>query len=109
MTTVAFTMEGSRITGFTSTGHSGYADEGEDIVCAAISSVIGFTECAINEVLGLAASVKIDPDRAKISLHLPGGLSEEIDDICQTLMQTLMVYLVELRDEYPDHINVLEV
>lgn len=109
MTTVAFTMEGGRITGFTSEGHSGYGEAGEDIVCAAVSSTIGLVECAVNTVLGLAASVKIDEERARISLHLPGGLSEEDEHTCQTLMASLMVYLAELHEEYPDHITVLEV
>ena len=33
MTTVTFRMEGDRITGFDSQGHSGYAESGSDIVC----------------------------------------------------------------------------
>lgn len=109
MTTVKFMMEGSRITGFTSEGHSGFAEAGEDIVCAAVSSVIGLAECAVNTVLGLGASVKIDEKNARISLHLPGGLSSECEHTCQTLMASLMVYLTELHDEYPNHITVLEV
>ena len=32
MTTVVITHEGGFITGFTATGHTGYAEEGEDIV-----------------------------------------------------------------------------
>ena len=40
MTTVTFQTEGSRIVGFEVKGHSGYAPEGEDIVCAAGSSGI---------------------------------------------------------------------
>ena len=39
MTTVVITHEGSFITGFTATGHTGYAEEGEDIVCAAVSAI----------------------------------------------------------------------
>ena len=109
MTTVAFTMEGSRITGFTCPVHSGYAEEGSDIVCAAVSSTIGLVECAVNTVMGLAASVTSDADKASISLHLPGGLSEEIDSTCQTLLVSLMVYLTDLQDEYPDYLTVLEV
>ena len=34
MTTVTFCSEGSRIVGFEVKGHSGYAPQGEDIVCA---------------------------------------------------------------------------
>ena len=37
MTTVTFHTEGSRIVSFEVQGHSGYAPEGEDIVCAAVT------------------------------------------------------------------------
>ena len=40
MTTVTFYTEGSRITGFDAAGHSGYADAGGDIVCAAVTSTV---------------------------------------------------------------------
>ena len=40
MTTVTFLTEESRIVGFEVSGHSGYADAGEDIVCAAVTSAI---------------------------------------------------------------------
>ena len=109
MTTVKFKMEGSRITGFTSEGHSGFAQEGEDIVCSAVSSTIGLVECACNTVLGIAAAVRIDEQKARISFHLPGGLSPEDEHTCQTLLAALMVYLVELQEEYPNNINVMEV
>ena len=56
MTTVTFHMEGERIVGFTVQGHSGYADEGSDIICAAVTSAVRLTECAVNDVLGLGAS-----------------------------------------------------
>ena len=59
MTTVTFHMEGERIVGFTVQGHSGYADEGSDIICAAVTSAVRLTECAVNDVLGLGASVKV--------------------------------------------------
>ena len=57
MTTAIFHTEGRRITGFTVQGHSGYASEGEDIVCAAVTSAVRLAECAVNDVLGLEAPV----------------------------------------------------
>ena len=59
MTEVIFHTEASRIVGFEAKGHSGYAEEGEDIVCAAVTSAVRLTECTINDVLGLEASVKV--------------------------------------------------
>ena len=108
MTTVTFQTEGSRIVGFEVKGHSGYAPEGEDIVCAAITSAIRLVEATVNDVLGLAASVKIREESATISLRLPGGLDPTAESTCQALMTGLMVYFAQLHDEYPDNIEVLE-
>jgi len=109
MTTITFESEGNRLVGFTVSGHSGYADHGVDILCAAVTSVVRLTECAVNDVLGLEAAVKVREEEASISLKLPGGLSEELDLVCQTLLAAMIVYFLQLTEEYPDNIIVLEV
>ena len=108
MTTITFRMEGDRITGFDSQGHSGYAEAGADIVCAGITSAIRLVEATVNDVLGLAASVHVSGKEAKISFRLPGGLSATAESTCQALLTGLMVYLTQLHDEFPDNIEVLE-
>ena len=108
MTTVTFYSEGSRITGFHVEGHSGFADAGEDILCAAITSAVRLVECAINDILGLEASVKVREQDASISLKLPGSLGQTNESTCQTLLTALMVYFTELTEEYPDHLIVFD-
>ena len=108
MTTVTFLTEESRIIGFDAKGHSGYAEEGEDIVCAAVTSAVRLVEATVNDVMGLCASVKVNQETAAISLRLPGGLAPTAESTCQNLMTGLMVYLAQLHDEYPEHIEVLE-
>ena len=108
MTTASFTMEGERITGFTVRGHSGSAQAGADLVCAAVTSAVRLTECAVNDVLGLGASVKVRERDASITLKLPGGLSPTNEETCQTLLAALMVYLAQLHEEYPENIIVVE-
>ena len=98
MTTVTFQTEGSRIVGFEVKGHSGYAPEGEDIVCAAIT-----------DVLGLEADVKVKQKDASISLKLPSALGQTNESTCQTLLAALMVHCVQLAEEYPENISVMEV
>ena len=109
MTTVTFYSEGSRLTGLEMKGHSGYAPQGEDIVCAALTSAVRLTECAINDVLGLEAPVKVRERDASITIKLPRKLEGEADGVCQTLLTALMVYFVQLQEEYPQHIIVMEV
>ena len=108
MTTVTFLTEESRIVGFEVSGHSGYADAGEDIVCAAVTSAIRLVESTVNDVMGLCASVKVREKDAKISFRLPGGLSAPAESTCQNLLTGLMVYLAQLHDEYPENIEVME-
>ena len=108
MTTVSFHMEGNRIVGFTVKGHSGYAEAGSDIVCAAVTSAVRLVECAVNDVLGLEASVKVKERDASISLRLPGGLGQTAESTCQTILTALMVHMTSLHEEYPDYVLVLE-
>ena len=107
MTTVTFHSADSRIDGFVVEGHSGYAEAGSDIVCAAISAAVGLTECTINEVMGLGAAVKAKEKSARISLKLPPALNEDSENLCQTVLTGLLVYLQAMGEEYPDNLTVL--
>lgn len=109
MTTVSFATDGNRIVSFTVEGHSGFAESGEDILCAAVTSAVRLVEATVNDVLGLEAAVKVSEKDASISLTLPRNLSGEPDGVCQTLLTGLMLYFVQLREEYPQNINVMEV
>mgnify|MGYP001042815149 CR=1 FL=1 len=100
--------EGSRLTGFEVKGHSGLASQGEDILCAAVTSAVRLTECAVNDVLGLEAAVKVREQDASISLKLPNGLGQTNESTCQTLLTALMVHMTSLHEEYPDYVLVLE-
>ena len=108
MTSVTFLTEGNRIIGFDAAGHSGYAQEGEDIVCAAVTSAIRLVDATVNTVMGLCASVKVDERIGSITFRLPGGLNRTKEATCQDLLTGMMVFLTELSNEYPDNIEVME-
>ena len=107
MTRCEFFMEGDRITGFSVSGHSGYAKAGKDIVCAAISAVVAMAEATINDVCGAKAKVRVKEEDARITLTLPASCDEE--ETVQAVLAGLLLYLCNLRDDYPDYIEVLEV
>ena len=108
MIEVTFHSQGSRLSGFEVKGHSGLAPQGEDILCAAVTSAVRLAECAVNDVLGLEASVKVREKEASISLKLPSGLEETTETTCQTLLTAMMVYFTDLKEEYPDNIIVYD-
>jgi uncharacterized protein YsxB (DUF464 family) len=108
MTRVTFYTDGARITGFDAAGHSGYAAAGEDILCASVSAAVTLVEATVNDVLGLAAAVKVDEAAASVSLRLPGGLDEVAETASQSLLTGLMLYFTTLHDSFPENIEVLE-
>jgi uncharacterized protein YsxB (DUF464 family) len=107
MTRCEFRRENERIVGFSVSGHSGYAEAGSDIICAAISAVVAMTETTINDVCGGKAKVRVKEADARITLTLPATCDEE--EAIQTVLAGMMLYLCSLRDQYPDYIEVLEV
>ncbi len=107
MTSVEFSNEGGRLSGFCCKGHSGYAEAGADIVCAAVTTAVRFAETTIRDVLGVSCKVQVDEQSATIRLKLPPTCEEE--DTVQAVMSGMLLTLCSLRDEYPDYIEVLEV
>ena len=107
MTKCEFFTEEDRITGFSISGHSGYAENGKDIVCAAISAIVTMAEATINDVCGAKAKVRVKEEDARITLTLPAACDEE--ESVQAVLAGMLLTLCNMRDEYPDYIEVLEV
>ncbi len=100
-------MEDDRITGFSVSGHSGYAEAGSDIVCAAISAIVTMAEATINEVCGAKAKVRVKEEHARVTLTLPSSCDEE--ETVQAVLSGMLVTLLSFKEQYPDYIEVLEV
>lgn len=107
MTKCEFFTENDRITGFSVSGHSGYAETGADVVCAAVSAVVTMAEATINDVCGAKAKVRVKDADARVTLTLPASCDEE--ESVQAVLAGMLLTLCSLRDDYPDYIEVLEV
>ena len=107
MTKCEFYTEDDRITGFSISGHSGYAEAGQDIICAAISAIVTMAEATINDVCGAKAKVRVKEEDARITLTLPTACDEE--ESVQAVLAGMLLTLCSMRDDYPDFIEVLEV
>ncbi len=105
MTCVTFYRAGGSVTGFDVAGHTGFAREGEDIVCAAVTSAVRLVECTLNDVMNLGAHVQVDPDTAFISLGLPDARANAAQDV----LSGMIAYLRQLENEYPGFVKIREV
>lgn len=108
MTKVEFFNPEDRIEGFCCSGHSGYAEEGADIVCASVSAAVNLVISTIVDIMGVKAKCKVNEEEARITLKLPASC-EEHEDAVQDLLAGLMLTLCGIRDDYPNYIEVTEV
>ena len=94
------------LTGCRLTGHSGQAEAGHDIVCAAVS-ILGCT-CvnALETVCGIIPEVT-ENDHGVLAFRLPEMTAEE-NAKAQILMGALRQGLSDLAEEYPRNITLSE-
>ncbi len=98
--------EGENLTGFRAEGHSGWAESGRDIVCAAVS-ILGCT-CvnALESVCGIVPRVtEYDEKKAILAFELP-EVTEEENAKAQILMGALRQGLNDLTAEYPHNVTL---
>ncbi|HHT48851.1 MAG TPA: ribosomal-processing cysteine protease Prp [Firmicutes bacterium] len=58
MTLVQVLRSGGRLVGFKAKGHTGYAQAGQDIVCAGVSTLIQTAVLGLQELAGLDLEIK---------------------------------------------------
>ena len=106
MTKIVFTTERGKFVAVRADGHSGYAEAGADIVCAAVSAAFGIIECAINDVAKANAPVACAKNGAALSLVLPRTLSENQRVICDSAMRAAYLWLSENMRQYGAYVQI---
>ena len=100
MTTVTFYNLGNLICGFKISGHSGYSEEGFDIVCAAVSSAAIMAANTITEILHIDAEVTENDGFLRLNL------SENEAEKSSVILDGLKLHLTALSEEYTKYIKV---
>lgn len=106
MTKVTFSSRGGQLLSVDILGHAGYAEEGEDIVCAAISSAVMLTHALLLDVQNIPVDTLIEDDGAHIRITLPQGRGMERG---QDALRALKLHFNELEQNYSEFLNVMEV
>lgn len=86
--------------GFQMTGHSGLAEEGSDILCAAVSSAAYLVANAITDVVEVRADLSVS--EGSMSFRIP----ERAVFLCRTLLQGLRLHFMGLQEQYPENIRI---
>lgn len=105
MTKVEIFRKNGNIIGYKASGHSGYSEQGSDIICSAISTSLQMTLIGIQEVLKLKVDFKINDGFLDVDLK-----NISLDKLTQTniLTEAMAIFLKELTRQYPKYIRLVE-
>lgn len=95
------------IKSISSTGHSGYAKEGSDIVCASVSVLLQNAQKTFEEILNIETFFTLDENKPSLSITLPklDGYESKMADL---IMKSTVNGLYDLADTFPKYINIKE-
>ena len=97
MITVSFYVKKEPV-GFEVRGHSGYADEGSDIICSAVSSCAYMTANTATEIMGLSPEIEVKDGYMRLIFNDTEALK------AKDILNGFRLHINALADEYPGYI-----
>jgi uncharacterized protein YsxB (DUF464 family) len=88
----------------TVSGHAGWSEAGQDIVCAAVSALTLNVVNSCHGLLGIALPVKAR--NGFLDLEVPEDLPEEVSDKVQLLLESCVFGLWQTAERYHHHVTI---
>ena len=79
-------------------GHSGYAEEGSDIICASVSSAAYMAANTLTEVIGAKVRTMVDEGYIRLILE------DAAEPRAQAVLQGLELHISTLAQDYDEYI-----
>ncbi len=106
MTNVTVFKKGQTFNRIICDGHTGYGVSGEDIVCAALSSIVQTAVLGMMMVAHANIELIRDDDKGYLEIVVPANLSAEVSHDVQVIFATMMCGIDDLYSEYSDFIDL---
>ena len=101
-----FRRADGKLTGYRAEGHTGYAEAGSDIVCAAVSALTQSTLNGLTNVLKAPVMFDIDEQGATLEAELTPQATVEQVKAAQLLLLTLLEGLRAIERSYPRNVRI---
>ena len=114
MTTIVFYKANGFYYGFEEQGHTGYGESGDDVLCAALSSMTMLIINAIEVSYACDVDYNIDEKTTDIRLIVKSALPKYEKDekkqyAASGLIQAYFFQLMDLVEEYYEYLDVKEI
>jgi uncharacterized protein len=106
MTEITLFRIRSHAVGFEAEGHTGYAEEGSDIVCAAVSALTQGAAIGLKEVLGL--DIALDISEGYMYCMLPKKMTTAQQHDAELILNTMAATLRSIAETNGDYIKMTD-
>ena len=100
MIRVKFFVGNRQLKGFQISGHADFAENGEDIVCASVSSAAYMAANTVTDIIRADAEATADDGAMTLLVNEPCARTE-------TVLKGLELHLNELSKQYPENIKII--
>lgn len=105
MTQIKIFRQNKNIMGFECSGHTGYGEQGSDIVCAAISTLTLTCILGLKKVQKQDVDVRRDDKKGYLRVVLKTNDLKKIDQ-SQVLFETMLLGLKEIQSAYKKYLRL---
>ena len=111
MTKVVFFRNDGIFYGFRETGHTGYGEEGDDVLCAALSAMTMLLINSVNVVFAGELDYTVDEGATEIMVQSKSALPEFEEDERKryAISGLFMSYYIQLNDLMEEYYKYLQV
>ena len=102
MTEICYYTDNAYVTGFEINGHSGFANSGKDIVCAAVSVLSINCVNSLEELLGIVPKVKEDQKRGYLEVIVEDYKRDDV----QLLLRSFVIGVDKISADYGNFVKL---
>ncbi len=95
-----------KIVQFEGSGHADFAKAGEDIVCAAVSSLLQTTLLGLQEHLKL--NLEINKEKGNLRVRIKKIPQQSLQVIAESILETMVLGLKAIEKEYKEYMKLIE-
>lgn len=106
MTDITITKKGNSVVEVVASGHTGFGEAGEDIVCAGVSTLLQSALLGLLQVVGINVKFSVDEEKGSLRFTLPQNLTQQERHDADIVLGTMMCGLQDFYTEYSDYINL---
>lgn len=106
MVEITVKKDGSFYSSVKISGHTGFAEHGQDIVCAGISTVVQTALLGLLKVAKIDVDYSFDEPNGQLEFTLPKKLTEQQQNDAKIILDTMLVGVEDFLTEYNEFITL---